>query len=339
MIAIGSKYIEKLKCLIFSAIAIIMITTYSAQDVSFTQFYANKILLNPAFTGLGQQHRFAMNYRDQWPGISEAFRSYSAAFDTKASNLNSGFGTSFLQDKAGSGAYTLQKISAYYAYHIDLSDLLKLSFGTSVSINQRSIDPSKYLFADQIINGGSSSTNESIAENHSYSDVSAGILLINHTNWWLGTTIDHLPEPDQSMLGKNSILQRRTSIHAGKRVLLKNSRSKNYNAHLIYAFHYQYQAAWDALDIGSYYKKGPITFGLWYKGLPIKKSISEYMNHDALSCLLGLEINSFYFGYSYDITVSKLRGSTKGAHEISMALGLSRGAKREKPSIIPCPKF
>ena len=37
------------------------------QDPEFSQFYANPIYLNPAFTGTSALPRVVVNYRNQWP--------------------------------------------------------------------------------------------------------------------------------------------------------------------------------------------------------------------------------------------------------------------------------
>ncbi|MEY4602756.1 MAG: hypothetical protein RIT43_48, partial [Bacteroidota bacterium] len=41
----------------------------SAQDPTFTQFYANPLYLNPAFAGSHGCPRFALNYRNEWPQL------------------------------------------------------------------------------------------------------------------------------------------------------------------------------------------------------------------------------------------------------------------------------
>ena len=45
-----------------------------AQDLHFSQFYAAPLYLNPAFAGTAGGPRFILNYRNQWPGINNAFK-------------------------------------------------------------------------------------------------------------------------------------------------------------------------------------------------------------------------------------------------------------------------
>ena len=52
-----------------------------AQDPEFTQFYANPLYLNPAFAGTARCPRVNLNYRNQWPGISGTYVTYSASYD------------------------------------------------------------------------------------------------------------------------------------------------------------------------------------------------------------------------------------------------------------------
>ena len=61
-----------------------------AQDPQFTQFYAAPVYLNPAFTGLTDNHRIAVNYRNQWPSVSKSFQTYLASYDYNLQKINSG---------------------------------------------------------------------------------------------------------------------------------------------------------------------------------------------------------------------------------------------------------
>jgi type IX secretion system PorP/SprF family membrane protein len=53
----------------------------NAQDMHFTQFYASPLYLNPAFTGANVCSRATLVYRNQWPGINRAYRSYLFSMD------------------------------------------------------------------------------------------------------------------------------------------------------------------------------------------------------------------------------------------------------------------
>jgi hypothetical protein len=55
--------------------------------------------------------------------------------------------------------------------------------------------------------------------------------------------------------------------------------------------------------------------------------------------LIGIQNDNFKFGYSYDITVSKLAGNTGGAHELSVQLQFECKARRKKYRTISCPSF
>ena len=98
----------------------------------------------------------------------------------------------------------------------------------------------------------------------------------------------------------------------------------------------------------------PITIGLMYRGIPIKKhestppagasQVNETINPstDALVFLLGMQISAFQFAYSYDFTISTLSSESGGAHEISLIWEFELvNPKRVKRKIksIPCPTF
>ena len=54
-----------------------------AQDPAFSQFYANPLYLNPAFSGSAPKGapRGNLNYRDQWPGIGRTYVTTAVSYD------------------------------------------------------------------------------------------------------------------------------------------------------------------------------------------------------------------------------------------------------------------
>jgi hypothetical protein len=125
-------------------------------------------------------------------------------------------------------------------------------------------------------------------------------------------------------------------------------------AALVPYFQFRMQGSTNQFDVGINYVVPPVTIGLMYRGIPLMKHEStppvgatqanEVLNPttDALVFLLGLQISSFQFAYSYDFTVSSLSSQSGGAHEISLIWEFEPVApKRVKRKIksIPCPTF
>jgi type IX secretion system PorP/SprF family membrane protein len=90
---------------------------------------------------------------------------------------------------------------------------------------------------------------------------------------------------------------------------------------------YQQQQNFTQLNLGMYITKGSLVGGLWYR------------NNDSFIVLLGVQHGIIKFGYSYDVTLSKLTNATAGSHELS--LGLQFFCKKPKPKYRTgiCPSF
>ncbi|MBK6904987.1 MAG: type IX secretion system membrane protein PorP/SprF [Saprospirales bacterium] len=93
----------------------ILFSALQAQDPHFSQFFANRVYLNPAYAGLDPGWTVTMNYRNQWFGIpdgdistfNQSFRTYQVTADLQApcmfglDNVNGGFALSVFRDEAG----------------------------------------------------------------------------------------------------------------------------------------------------------------------------------------------------------------------------------------------
>lgn len=99
--------------------------TYSkGTRCSFSQFYANPMYLNPAYAGNTECGRLNMNYRNQWPSVSNAYVTYSLAYDQSLAAINSGYGLMVMNDQQGDGAYNRTAFNAYYSYQLRLTSVL-----------------------------------------------------------------------------------------------------------------------------------------------------------------------------------------------------------------------
>lgn len=328
----------KLKKIVLLICVIISLKSYG-QDPQFSQFYASSLYLNPAFTGNTEVGRLSGIYRNQWASIPGAFVSYSFAYDYNLSNVNSGVGLMVTTDKAGSGGLKFTNVAGLYSYAFQLKRKLYFKAGLKFSYTFRGIDESKLLFADQIIRDGAQESVEGFSNFRiSYFDAGAGGLLYSK-KYWLGFSLDHINQPEQSLVFKVTNLPIKSSFHGGYNFILNNNSNDDGETSITAAFNYKNQLNWNQLDIGAYYNKGPFVLGLWYRGVPLMKTYENNYNNDALVFLMGFQANGIKIGYSYDITVSKLSGNTGGSHEISLIYEHSRKHKKKRRQAVPCAKF
>lgn len=293
-----------------------------AQDPQLTQFYAMPQYLNPAFTGLTVQHRFAANYRNQWPGVAKTFQTYMAAYDYNMMNVNSGAGLFVMQDRAGTGGLTHTQVGGNFAYSFAVKSYSEIRAGISASYNMMSLGVNKLVFNDQFVTGSSTSLDAGNYAARKYLDLGAGALY-NSTKVWLGVAAKHLNQPNVSMVGQTDKLPMFVGIHGGYRILLddKTTSLVDIRKYTCIAFNYRHEQKYDQLDLGFYYFNAPLNLGLWYRGIPMKKYAAGYSNNESIAVLVGFEVpkRNLRIGYSYDLTISHLGlNNTKGAHEVSL---------------------
>src|SRR5688500_1992518 len=105
-----------------------------AQNPQFSQFYAIPLFLNPAFTGLTYEHRFAADVRDQWPGVATTYRTLAASYDYNLTSLSSGIGLTVLKDNAGTPALNTTVAMLSYAYHFNISRNSEIRAGAQIGV-------------------------------------------------------------------------------------------------------------------------------------------------------------------------------------------------------------
>jgi type IX secretion system PorP/SprF family membrane protein len=300
------------------------------QDPTFTQFYANPLYLNPALAGSYGCSRFASNYRNEWPNLSSNYVTYSASWDSYFSNISGGVGVLATHDQQGQGTIKTSMLGLIYSYHLQLNRKWKLQFGARAAWYQKSLDWDKLTFGDMIDprRGFIYSTGDvPRGGTRGFFDASAGFVLFNKS-FFVGAAFHHANTPNESMIVGVSQLPMRITGHMGAEIQL-GKKSKYSNATSIMPnVIYQYQNGFQELSIGTYFKYGAFTMGVWYR------------NRDAFIMTAGINTGRFKLGYSYDVTVSKLNnGVTRGSHEISMGINLTCKPKIQQFKLVSCPSF
>lgn len=290
------------------------------QDAAFSQFYANPMYLNPAFAGNTECGRLNLNYRNQWPSVSNAYVTYSLAYDQSLAAINSGYGLMFMNDQQGDGAYNRTAINAYYSYQLRLTSSTNLSFGVRGAYYQEKLAWEKLIFADQIdIANGiiHDQSRETKPDNNQVSavDFGAGLLVGYEDAFFAGVAADHLTQPQLGFYETESIpLDLKLTVHAGAVINLSQGGFGNYDYSDITVqpnVMFVNQGIFSQLNAGVYVNMYPFVFGGWFR--------HAFENVDAAMLLVGINYNNFRIGYSYDFTLSQIGANTGGAHEISLA--------------------
>lgn len=310
------------------------------QDIHLTQFYSNPVFLNPAFTGANGCTRGALTYRNQWPAISNGYVSYVAAVDGYVSSMNSGFGVVFSNDKAGTGQLRTTTVMGSYAYEVHINRNYAICAGLQAGLGMKAVNMSSLVFGDQIVRNDAPSSIEVLSQSVNYFDSNTGLLFFGK-KFWVGFSAFHLNRPNESLMGVDPArMPIKYSWHGGYKFLLQGEErgDKTMNTYFTPVVHYYHQEKFDQLAFGCYFTKALVNVGFWYRGLPGKAYKPGYTNRDAFAVLIGFANDKFNFGYSYDFTISKLSGNTKGAHEISLSYQYCKKKKR-RLVLVSCPKF
>ena len=321
-----------------------------AQDPQFSQFYASPLYLNPALTGSADRGRVGVNYRNQWPSMSHSFTTISAYLDYFSKAAESGIGVIVNEHREGFLDYRSNEVGALYSYKLQVASGVVLRTGFQLSYFQKDLNFEDLVFGNQIdiVNGQVIGPSGEIFEKGAkvnFLSASAGALL--YTNLaWVGFSTHHINEPNQSFIDLESRLSRKYSIHAGWKLKFANGRRLRTVAYQFqersatFALNYKTQGGYNQLDAGVQLYFQPLVIGGWYRGIPIQ-SVNKIFKNESIIGLVGLELNAnLSFAYSYDFTVSRLAGSTGGAHEFSLTLNFGKIVKRtRRDTILPCFKY
>ena len=315
------------------------LSSIQGQDPHFSQFYANPLYLNPAFAGVKQCPKVNVNYRNQYPSLG-VYQTYSSSYDQYVDALNGGVGVLIVRDEAANGALSLTEASLIYSYHLSVSREFSILFGAQGTFRQRALDWGSLTFPDQIdpFYGFVKPTNEIPPNNNinSHLDLTFGIVGFTE-NFYAGVTASHLTQPNEAFLTNNN-LPLKISAQVGGTIPIGRKRLYNSLDNLLIPnVVFQSQGGASQLTGGLSFNRGLITGGLGYR--QALGTLST--NPDALVFIVGIAPNEvpWTFGYSYDYTISPLKNTLGGAHEMTMSYQFPCRTRRTRYNAIKCPKF
>jgi len=315
----------------------------SAQGAMFSQFYAAPLHTNPAMAGTMVCGRFAVNYRSQWSMIpGGSFSSISASYDEHIDRLSGALGLIATNTREGSGAYSTTTVGLIYSYSFQLTSAISVRTAVQAGFIHRRIDWSNLTFPDQFnLNGFTGHPTMEDLPNSPASrfleDFSVGIVGYGD-RFFAGAAVHHISRPDEGFMDVSRIPLKFTA-HAGAVLDLRRgtSRFRDPNTPTISPnIIFQQQGPAQQINYGVYFNNvlPMMVFGVWYR------QTIGFTNPESLTFLVGIRLNSMRIGYSYDLSLSRLRGFSGGSHEVSMAYLLPcRRPRAPRVRMISCPGF
>ena len=282
-----------------------MLQAVQAQQLpQLSQYQFNDYVFNPAVAGSRPFFELRSGHRYQWVGIQDSPRTFTLSGTTPLGK-NMGLGGYLFTDNVGPTRRTGIQFS--YAYHLRITDDLKLSLALSGGVLQFLIDGSKMQFNDP----GDPAMDDQL-RGELKPDAKFGFMLY-HPRYWFGAAAPQIlqnkvyfvDDADQTL----SVMEDHYYVTGGYRFLL-----------------------------GTDWKVEPSFLVKYVSPVPAKVDITatvryrdafwlgaSYRTNDAYCAMLGYwHKESFQFGYSYDIITSNLRNYSTGTHELMLAVTLGR---------------
>ena len=327
------------KRLLLSLLIVFILGNYvevKAQDPHFSQFYANSLYLNPALTGAEICPRVSLSYRNQWPALGPTYVTYSVGYDQYLNFLQGGVGLYLMNDVQGGDIIETTTISGMYSYTLAISQRFYMAGGFQASYVFKKINWD-FIFPDMIhpLYGPIWSTRENpddVSEGRNYPDFSIGLVGFSERAFF-GMAVHHITEPSESFLrGSDAVLPRKFTAHFGTDVSIRHSNFRRGDLIISPQILYHQQSEFQQFNWGLYVTRVNIVAGFWFRQ-------NFNFQYDAFNMLAGFRQDNIKIAYSYDLTISRLRNATYGAHEVSVSYRFPCPEQRTRRTTISCPMF
>lgn len=310
-----------------------MVKHIHAQDVNYTQFYADKLNLNPALTGSSPCKRAFVSYRNQWPNLGNTYVTYTASYDQGVSLLNGGLGFRIMYDQQGGGNFSHLRAEVSYAYHLKLTKEIALLLGLQGGLVQFGQNATGLIFPNQTnYTTTLGPSTEQVALATAYNFDGAGGFAVYGSNFYVGAAVHNLMQVE---VAPDIRIPMKITAHAGMKFVINSSKRFGYDIFTISPnLIAQIQGNNKKLNYGLYLQYNKLVFGAWAKN-------TSWTSFSAVSLLFGVDTDKWRVAYSYDINTTKLSLPAGGAHEITAGyfFDCQKKSKYKGVGTITCPSF
>lgn len=308
------------------------------QDPHFSQYNNSPLLLNPANSGLNNNLRAIINYRQQWRSVANPFETAGFSVDAnltrdKYRKASIGIGVQLINDQAGDAKVNLNQGNVTMSSIIRLDEYSKLSLGLMGGFGSRSIDYTSLRWESQYQNGNYNSvinSGENVASSSfSYLDAGAGIAWSygkdqgyitqnNGVKLTLGLSAFHFGVPKTSFLGSTAETLATKVVFHGRGELGKRNTNLTFMPELVFV----QQGSLREIILGNTFRY-LLKEGSHFTGFTKSSAVLLGLNYrvkDALIASFGIDYGYFSVYMGYDITMSKLAAANQSRGGFELAL-------------------
>ncbi len=285
------------------------ILSNAQQNPGYTQYMYNTMTVNSAYAGSTGSLEAVLLHRSQWVGIDGAPQTQAFNIHSPLRNENIGLGLSIVNDKLGPSSEL--QFDANFSYTIALSQQTKLAFGLKAGARMMNIDWTKGIYYNQVDPLLNNNINNKL-------NPSLGAGLFLHTEkWYLGASVPNFIRSDYYDDIQESVVAD--------------------------VLHYYFMGGY-VFNLSDNLKFKPAFLARFVSGAPVIADVSaNFLIHekftvgashrwdDSISALFGFQISeSFFVGYAFDYSTTKLNKYNDGSHEFILRYQLQKKSKQIK---------
>lgn len=330
-----------------------------AQDPTYSQFYNNKLYLNPAYIGSTSGLRASFSFREQWSRLPGPLHTYNFAIDKPiilpTSNVGLGIGFLANRDVEGEGALSNNQILLGASVRVPTGKNFFAVVGIMGGLNIQNINWNRLVFADQLDQVLGRLNTPSAAAGLIDETASVQALLNTGFNFWyqndftahtLGFSVNNIFRRQTSLINlDNDLPYRYNTSYMGLIPLGRNSKEVRTGRSLLVSLvpivlweHQGGLNTYNAGLLGTFSKNSARTAKVYsfHGGVSYRsqKFVRDLQAVDAVIFHVGLRrfkddkkhksANSVQVNYSYDMTLSDLRFNINGSHEINLIFTIGK---------------
>jgi type IX secretion system PorP/SprF family membrane protein len=300
-----------IKKFLFVLTLALIATRLTAQQLPhYSNYMLNNYVLNPAVGGSNSFIEGMTSTRYQWVGITDAPRTYVLSVNGPTKSLKMGLGGLLFTDIVGPTRRTGFYLS--YAYHLKITDKVKLSMGLSGGVLQFTVDASKISLRD----GGDMAISNGV-QSVITPDFGAGLYAYSTDHkWYAGVSAPQLFENKIQYFDYATSKLNRLATHF-------------------------YVTGGYKFSVGTDFKIEPSTCIKFVKPAPVQFDLGlraiykdkiwvgcAFRYLDAVSAMIGYTLQeNITFAYAYDFTTTDIKKYSSGTHEFMIGIKFHKQAQ------------